>query len=148
MSFRALGKLTSLVLLGGAIMGPVIATAAETNEKLTGLPRHEGLTFQQEVDSFVCGKKANMNIYDAPFTASLEEYMAWHKQHLKNFHHVHKAWSNRAQELFYSPDGSSGLSITATADGKRVFAVTYMKLSTNLTTYQEDAFDPSNSGCK
>jgi hypothetical protein len=148
MNFRTFGRLTSAVLLGGLVMGALTAVAAETNDKLTGLPLHAGLDFQQEVDSFVCGKKANMNIYDAPFNASLEEYMAWQKQQLKDFHHVHKVWSNRAQEMFYSPDGSKGVSITATPDGKRVFAVTYMKLSANLTTHQEDLFDPSNTSCK
>jgi hypothetical protein len=67
---------------------------------------------------------------------------------LKDFHHVHKTWSDRAQEMFYSPDGLKGVSITANPDGKGVFAVTYMKLSSNLTTKQEDAFDPSNPSCK
>ncbi|HEY1676926.1 MAG TPA: hypothetical protein VGG04_04420 [Candidatus Sulfotelmatobacter sp.] len=148
MNLKTLGRLTSAALLAGLMVGSLAAAGAETNEKMTGLPLHAGLSFQQEVDSFVCGKKASMNIYDAPFTASLEEYMAWHKQQLKDFHHVHKVWSERAQEMFYSPDGSKGITITATPDGKRVFAVTYIKLSGNLTTHQEDTFDPSNPSCK
>jgi hypothetical protein len=89
-----------------------------------------------------------MNLYDTPLNATFEEYLAWYKQQLKNFHYVHKMWSNRAQELFYSPDGSKGVGLTGTPDGKRVFAVTYMKFSSNLTTHQEDAFSPSNPSCK
>jgi hypothetical protein len=148
MNFKTFGRLTSTGLLAGLMMGSLTAVGAETNDKLTGLPLHEGLNFQQEVDSFVCGKKANMNLYDAPFKSSLEEYIAWHKQQLKDFHYVHKVWSDRAQEMFYSPDGSKGVGITGTPDGKRVFAVTYMKFSSNLTTHQEDLFDPSNANCK
>jgi len=122
--------------------------ASDSTEKLTGLPLHPGLTFQQEVDSPVCGKKANINLYDVPPDASLEDYIAWHSQQLKNFHYVHKVWSNRPQEMFYSPDGSKGVSITGNPDGKGVFNVAYIKLSSNLTTHQEDAFDPSNPSCK
>ena len=40
---------------------------------------HPGLTFQQEVDSRVCGHKAPMNIYDAPGTATLAEYVSWYR---------------------------------------------------------------------
>jgi hypothetical protein len=57
-------------------------------------------------------------------------------------------WDNRAQELFYSPDGATGISITGNQDGKTVFNVAYIKLSSSLTTHQEDAFDPSNPSCK
>lgn len=147
MHFRTVGLLTSVALLVWAI-GSAIAFAAEPTEKLTGLPLHPGLTFEQKVDSPVCGKSAIMNLYDVGPGASLEEYLAWHKQQLKNFHYVHKVWDNRAQEIFYSPDGSRGVGITGTPDGKGVFAVTYMKFSSNLTTRQENAFDPSNPTCK
>ncbi len=147
MYFKRIGNLTSTVLLVCAI-GSAIAFAAASTEKLTGLPLHPGLTFQQEVDSSVCGKNANMNLYDTPMGANLQEYVAWYKQQLKNFHYVHKVWDNRAQELFYSPDGSKGVGITGIPDDKGVFAVTYMKFSSNLTVHQEDAFDPSNPGCK
>lgn len=148
MHFRTVRTLTSVVLLTVAVIGSAIVFAAESNEKLTGLPLHQGLTFQQEVDSPVCGKNATMNLYAAPLNATVEEYMAWYKQQLKNFHYVHKMWDNRAQELFYSPDGSKGVGLTGIPDGKRVFAVTYMKFSSNLTTHQEDAFSPSNPSCK
>jgi len=148
MHFRTVRTLTSAMLLTVAVIGSPIVFAAESNEKLTGLPLHQGLNFQQEVDSPVCGKNANMNLYDTPLNATFEEYLAWYKQQLKNFHYVHKMWSNRAQELFYSPDGSKGVGLTGTPDGKRVFAVTYMKFSSNLTTHQEDAFSPSNPSCK
>jgi hypothetical protein len=144
MRFRILGSLTLALLLGGAMT----AVAAEPNEKLTDLPLHPGLSFQQEIDSPVCGKNANMNLYGAPMKASLEEYISWYKQQLKNFHYVHQVWSDRAQELFYSPDGSKGIGITGIPDGKGVFAVTYMKFSSNLTTHQQDEFSPSNPGCK
>jgi hypothetical protein len=148
MNLKTFGRLASAALLTGLMMGSLTALAAESNEKLTGLPLHEGLSFQQEVDSAVCGKSASMNLYNAPMTSSLEEYVAWYKQQLKDFHYVHKVWSDRPQEMFYSPDGSKGVSITGIPDGKRVFAVTYMKFSSNLTTHQEDAFDPSNPSCK
>ena len=144
MRFRILGSLTLALLLGGAMT----AVAAKPNEKLTDLPVHPGLRFQQEIDSPVCGKNANMNLYGAPMKASLEEYISWYKQQLKNFHYVHQVWGDRAQELFYSPDGSKSIGITGIPDGKGVFAVTYMKFSSNLTAHQQEEFSPSNPGCK
>lgn len=148
MRFRATRNLISAVLLACAVIGAAIAFAAESTEKLTGLPLHQGLSFQQEVNSPVCGKNATVNLYDASADASLDQYVAWYKQQLKNFHYVHKVWDNRAQELFYSPDGSRGVGITGNPDGKGVFAVAYIKISANLTIHQEDAFEPSNPSCK
>jgi hypothetical protein len=148
MRFKTVGNLTSIVLLAGALIGSAIVFAANSTEKLTGLPLHDGLTFQQEVNSPVCGKAAKVDLYDNPSDATLAEYIAWYKQQLKNFHYVHKVWSNRAQEMFYSPDGSKGVSITGIPDGEGVFNVAYLKMSSNLTTHQEDTFDPSNPSCK
>lgn len=148
MHFRTIGSFTSLMLLATAVIGSTIGFAAGSSEKLTGLPMHKGLAFPQEVDSAVCGKSAKINLYDAAPDATLDEYLAWYKQQLKSFHYVHKVWDDRAQEMFYSPDGSRGISITGTPDGKGVFDVGYIKLSSNLTTHQEDAFEPSNPGCK
>ena len=147
MNLRTVGNIIWAVLLACAAIG-TIAFAAESTEKLTSLPFHPGLAFPQEVTSSICGKSAKMNLYDAPPHATLAEYVAWYKQQLKNFHYVHKVWDNRAQELFYSPDGSNGVGITGIPDDKGVFAVTYMKLSSNLTVHQEDAFSPSNPSCK
>lgn len=148
MRFTTIETFTSIALLAGAVVSSTIGFAADSTEKLTGLPIHQGLQFQQEVNSPVCGKAASMNLYDAPPDASLAEYVAWHKQQFKNFHYVHNVWGDRAQELFYSPDGSRGVGITGTPDGKRVFAVTYMKFSSTLTAHQEDAFSPNNPTCK
>ena len=148
MHFRKFGNLASAIFFASIVVSSTIGFAADATEKLTGLPIHEGLQFQQEVNSPVCGKAASMNLYDAPPDASLAEYVAWHKQQLKNFHYVHKVWDDRAQELFYSPDGSRGVGITGTPDGTRVFAVTYMKFSSTLTAHQEDSFSPANPGCK
>jgi hypothetical protein len=148
MRLRIVANLTSVMLLACAVVGSTTALAADSTEKLTGLPMHQGLSFPQEVDSAVCGKSAKMNLYDASPNATLDEYLAWYKQQLKDFHYVHKVWDNRAQELFYSPDGMKAVGITGVPDGKGVFAVTYMKLSSKLTTHQEDAFDPSNPACK
>ena len=147
MNLRTVGNITWAVLLACAAIG-TIAFAAQSTEKLTGLPLHQGLSFQQSVNASVCGKNANMNLYDVPPGANLAEYVAWYKQQAKTFHYVHKVWDNRAQELFYSPDGSKGVGITGIPDDKGVFAVTYMKFSSNLTVHQEDAFDPSNPACK
>lgn len=148
MNFTTTGPRTSAVLLACVVIAAVMAFAAESTEKLTGLPLHQGLSFPQEVKSPVCDKNATMNLYDAAPGARLEEYVAWYKQQLKNFHYVHKVWDNRAQELFYSPDGSKAVGITGIPDGNGVFAVAYMKLSSNLTVHQEDAFDPANPTCK
>ena len=148
MHFKKLGSFIFATLLASTAIGSTIGFAADSGEKLTGLPMHQGLQFQQEVNSPVCGKAASMNLYDAPPDASLAEYVAWHKQQFKNFHYVHNVWGDRAQELFYSPDGSRGVGITGTPDGKRVFAVTYMKFSSTLTAHQEDAFSPNNPTCK
>jgi hypothetical protein len=138
--------LVMAALLGSVLSTPV--TAADSNDKDTGLPLHPGLTFQQEVDSPVCGKAAKMNLYDVPGSAKLAEYVSWYKDHLKGSHYVHKVWSERAQEMFYISDGSSAVSLTGVPGGPGVYAVTYMKMSVKLTTHQMDAFDPSNPTCK
>ena len=122
--------------------------AADSNEKLTSLPLHAGLTFQQEVDSPICGKKAQINIYGAPYTGTLAEYVAWYKDQLKGFHYVHKTWNQRAQEMFYSPDGSKGVSLTGNAVGAGVFSASYMKMSVSLTTHEMESFSPTNPSCK
>ena len=148
MRSEKIGNLAFVSLLTLVVIGSVLAFAVDSAEKLTGLPLHPGVTFQQEVDSAVCAKKAKINLYDAPPGASLESYVAWHKQQLKDFHYVHKVWDGRPQETFYSPDGSKGIGITGTPDSTRVFALAYMKFSSNLTTHQEDAFEPSNPSCR
>jgi hypothetical protein len=136
------------VLVTGVLVFGTAWRAADQAEKLTGLPLHAGLTFQQEVNSGVCGHKAQMNIYDTPGIATLTEYVSWYRSQVKGAHYVHKVWSNRAQEMFYSADGLSGVSITGSPSGPGVFAVTYLKLSAPLTTAQMDAFGPSNPSCK
>ena len=147
MNCTTTGPRTSAVMLACAVIASVMAFAAESTEKVTVLPLHQGLSFQQEVKSQVCGKNAAINLYDTSMDASMDEYVAWYKQQLKNFHYVHKV-DNRAQELFYSPDGSKAVGITGVPDDKGVFAVAYMKLSSNLTVHQEDAFSPANPTCK
>ena len=122
--------------------------AADRTEKATGLPLHPGLTFQQKVDAGICGHMAQMNIYDAPGTATLAEYVSWYRGHLEGAHYVHKVWSNRAQEMFYNADGMTGVSMTGSPSGPGVFAVTYLKMSARLTIPQMDAFGPSNPTCK
>ncbi len=137
-----------MAALVGSVLMSLPVTAAESNDKTTGLPLHPGLTFQQEVDSPVCGHKAQMNLYDTPGTATLAEYVSWCTEHLKGFHHVHKVWSKRAQELFYNPDGSNAVGLTGSVSGPGVFAVAYMKMSVKLTAHQMDAFEPRNPSCK
>jgi hypothetical protein len=136
------------MLMTGILVVTTAWLAADQTDKASGLPLHQGLTFQQEVDSFVCGHKAQMNIYDTPGTATLTEYISWYRAQLKGAHYVHKVWSDRAQEMFYSADGLSGVSITGVPVGPGVFAVTYMKMSAALTPAQMDKFSPSNSSCK
>ena len=145
---RGRSRLRAGALALGSIALACHAFASDSTDRLTGLPLHAGLTFQQEVDSPVCGKKAQMNLFDASADATLSEYIAWYKGQLKGFHYVHKVWSERAQEMFYSPDGTKGVAITGSPSGPGVFAVTYLKISVPLTTHQMDAFDPSNPSCK
>jgi hypothetical protein len=124
------------------------ALAGESNDKLTTLPLHPGITFQQEVDSPICGKKAQINIYHAPYTETLAEYLSWYKDHLKGFHYFHQSWNHRAQEMFYSPDGTTGVSLTGNAVGAGVFSASYLKMSAALTTHEMEAFSPDNPSCK
>ena len=44
--------------------------------------------------------------------------------------------------MFYSPDGSKCLSITANPSGPGVYAVTYMKMSSTLTTHEMGSVQP------
>src|SRR5262245_52848957 len=62
--------LCSAVLLV-MMIGSLSTAAQEAKESHTGLPLHPGLTFQQEVDSPVCGKKTAINLYDTPASATL-----------------------------------------------------------------------------
>jgi hypothetical protein len=137
-----------LALLALILIPAASARAADTTDKVTGLPLHPGLSVQQQLDSPVCGHAANMVIYDTPSTATLTEYVSWYRSQLKGSHYVHKVWSERAQEMFYSSDGSRGVSLTGSKGGPGVYAVTYMKMSAPLTTAQMDAFSPSNPSCK
>jgi hypothetical protein len=147
MTFVKIGSPVAVLL--GVLLFATAWRAADQAEKATGLPLHPGLTVQQTVDSSVCRHKAHMTIYDAPDSATLAEYISWYRGHVKDAHYVHKVWSNRAQEMFYSADGLSGVSITGSPNGPGVFAVTYMKVSAPaLTIAQMDAFSPSNSACK
>jgi|SRR5690242_5736580 len=138
-----------LVLLVLGFAAPWLSSfAGESDEKLTGLPMPAGLELQQEVNAAICAKKAQVNLYDVPNTPTLTEYIAWYKDHLKNFHYVHKVWEERAQEMFYSPDGLTGASITGNRGGPGVYNVAYIKLAERLTTHQMDAFSPDNPSCK
>ena len=124
--------------------------AADVSDKVTGLPVHPGLRMDMETDSPVCGKDANMGLYSPPRTSSetFAEYIAWYKAQLKGFHYVHKNWGDRAQDMFYSPDGATGVGISGMPKGPGVYAVTYMKFAVKLTTHRMEAFDPSNPTCK
>jgi hypothetical protein len=148
MSHRLAGRTLAFVAVFGCLLVSSPSIAADSSEKLTSLPLHPGLTFQQEQDAPVCRTKAQINIYNAPSTATLAEYLTWYERQLKGFHHVHKTWSERAQETFYSPDGSKGVTVTGSKGGARVFAVSYMKMSANLTVHEMDAFGPDNPSCK
>ena len=148
MPTRLTRKLLAIVMVLGCTELWVPILAADSNDKLTSLPLHGGLTFQQEVNSPICGKKAQINIYNAPYTGTLAEYLAWYKSQLKGFHYVHKIWNQRAQEMFYSPDGSKGVSLTGNAVGAGVFSASYMKMSVNLTTHEMESFSPDNPSCK
>ena len=50
------GLVVTVLLTCSALAFPVLA--GDSNDKLTTLPLHSGLAFQQEVDSPICGKKA------------------------------------------------------------------------------------------
>ena len=139
-------RLILVVLASTALSLPTFA--ADANEKLTSLPLHAGVTFQQTVNSPICGKKAQINIYNAPYTGTLAEYVTWYKDQLKGYHYVHKIWNHRAQEMFYSPDGAKGVSLTGNAVGAGVFSASYLKMSVNLTTHEMDSFSPDNPSCK
>jgi hypothetical protein len=138
-----------VAVLASALVFATAWRAADVVDKVTGLPLHPGLEVQQEVNSPVCGHPAHIVLYDTPSTATLAEYLSWYRSQLKGAHYVHKVWSNRAQEMFYSADGSTGVSLTANASGPGVYSVAYMKISAPpLSTKQMDAFEPSNPQCK
>lgn len=122
--------------------------AGSTNEKLTDLPLYAGLSFDQQVNSTICGKKAQINLYDAPANSKLADYITWYKAKLPGSHYVHMIWDNRPQEAFYSADGSRGVSLTGLPHGPGVFAVAYMHMATNLTPHEMDTFNPGSGGCK
>ena len=91
---------------------------------------------------------ARINLYDIPNTATLAEYVAWYKSQLSGFHYIHKMWDGRAQEMFYSPDGSKGVTITGNAVDSGAFAAAFMSMPGKLTKQQMDAFSPNDPSCK
>jgi hypothetical protein len=137
-----------VAVLASVLVFTTASRAADAVDKVTGLPLHPGLEVQQEVNSPVCGHPAHIVLYDTPGTATLAEYLSWYRSQLKGAHYVHKVWSNRAQEMFYGADGSTGVSLTANVSGPGVYSVAYMKMSAPLSTKQMDAFEPSNPQCK
>jgi len=122
--------------------------AGDASDKATGLPLHPGMTFDQEVSSDVCGRKAKIYLYDVAFGASMADYLPWYKEQLKGFHYVHQTWSNRPQEMFYSADGTKGVTLTGVPQGSKVFAASYLSVSPGLTAHEMEAFSPSNPSCK
>ncbi len=56
MRFTTIGVLTFAILLAGTMIASSNAAAADAKDPLTGLPRHTGMSFQQEVDSQFAGK--------------------------------------------------------------------------------------------
>jgi hypothetical protein len=141
-------RMSGIGAVAAIFMPATSGRAADATDKVTGLPLHPGLDLQQQLKSSVCGHPADMVIYDPPGTATLAEYITWYRGQLKDSHYVHQVWNARAQELFYSGDGSRGVSLRASQSGPGIFAVTYMKMSVPLTTAQMDAFRPSNTSCK
>lgn len=122
--------------------------ASDSNDKATGLPLHAGIHVDQEVASGMCGKKAQVYLYDVPNGAVLADYVAWYKANLPGFHYVHKFWDDRPQEMFYSADGSKGVSLTGKPKGPGVFAIAYMRMATNLTLHEMDVYSPDKGSCK
>lgn len=128
--------------------GATASLAGDANDKATGLPLHPGMTFDQEVDSSVCGRKAKIYLYDVPFSAVMTDYVPWYQAQLKGFHYVHQTWSDRPQEMFYSADGTKGVTLTGVPRGSKVFAASYLSVSPGLTAHEMEAFSPSNPSCK
>jgi hypothetical protein len=122
--------------------------AGDSNDTLTAIPLHPGMTFQQEVDSPICGKKAKINLYNAPYTATMADYVTWYKTQLKGFHYFHQNWDNRPQEVFYSADGTKGVTLTGVPKGDKVFAASYASISPGLNTHEMQVFSPTNPSCK
>jgi len=137
-------------ILAAAILGCGVtaALAGDSSDRLTALPLHPGMTFSQEVDSPICGKKAKVNLYYLPYTATMADYVAWCKAQLKGFHYFHQNWNNRPQEVFYSADGTKGVTLTGVPKADGVFAASYASISPGLTTREMEAFRPMNPSCK
>jgi hypothetical protein len=75
-------RLVGKFLIGAVVVGVMMVVAADSaggpTDKMTSLPLHAGLTFQQEVDSPVVEKKPQMDLYDTPQSAMMSEYLAWY----------------------------------------------------------------------
>ena len=149
---RSIGKwiLAASILGCGAVASP----AGDSNDKLTGLPLHPGMNFSQELNSPICGKKTRNNLYIVPFdfksntTAPMADYLAWYKAQLKGFQYFHRSWDDRPQEMFYSADGTKGVTITGIPKENTVYAVSYLTFSPGLTTHEMEVVDPKNPSCK
>ena len=150
---RSIGKWILAVSILGC--GAMVSPADDSNDKLTGLPVHSGMSFTQEVDSPICGRKAKINLYIVPFdfksntAPAMADYVTWYKAQLKGFHYFHKSWDDRPQELFYSADGTKGVTLTGVPKGDALFAVSYASISPGLTAHEMEAFNPqTNRSCK
>lgn len=143
-------------IFAASILGccALASPAGGSNDKLTGLPLHPGMNFSQELDSPICGKKTRNDLYVVPFdfkaktTAPLAEYLAWYKARLNGFRYFHRSWNDNPQEMFYSADGTKGVTVTGAAKYGTVISVSYLTFSPAMTPHEMEAFSPKNLKCK
>ena len=107
-----------------------------------------GSYYEETVNTMICGKKAAIKLYGVPYSAHIADYLAWYRSRLTGYHYVHQVWAGRAQETFYSPDGTSGLTLTGTQDGDGVSDISFASIAGGLTPHQMDTFSPANPQCK
>jgi hypothetical protein len=123
------------------------ALSADGTDPATGLVLHPGIAFSQSVDSPVCHSHSKMDLYDSPPGAAMSEYLAWYKTKLSDYRLVPQSWSGRAQNDFYSADGTKVVSITGMPHGDGVYAITYIAITPALKPQEIGKFSPSNPQC-
>jgi len=144
------------ILLAASILicGALASLAGDPNDTLTGLPVHPGLNFAEKLDSPICGKKTQNNLYMAPFDFKLntwphlDDYLAWYKAKLIGFRYLHRSWDGRPQEMFYSGDGTKGVTLTGVTKSPSIYSVSYLSFSPGLTVREMESFSPTNLSCK
>jgi len=123
------------------------ANAASINDALTGLPVYPGVTDASPLpDSDFCGKQMQKDFYII-MGGKIDVVTRWYAIHLAGYHKYHVVTDGRSQDTFFSPDGSTEVTVTGSKAGSAVYSISYGRFQPGLTTREGILFSQSRKTC-